>query len=471
KPMPLDSSGSDAEFMGLLNSSKAMRNADYELGSIWKSIHKNISKSELRELLYSQRNWVRYGRRMTARQYMRRGYGPAAAYTIATDERIDTIRSFFAKQQRQYVDESGDDQLERHSSILGLPIDFGMPKEVIVALLSAAPSPSDGDALTVSTTLFGKDTEVTLNLDSFVFVSKDYQNLSRMARFLGIRQRIVSRTVSGESVFTFEERPAWLAFAETGITDRAIQNRLFEHFCRKYRRITRHDDHLFDADPSTIGNTGVFIAKDRYLYCSSTACGNTPMLNLRYIDKSGYDAKSRCTDLYAMVCNGDISIALYENGSFCGFPWGTPLRDIIMAFPGRTITAYEDSICVRLLSYPYDIEVSFIVDEDRKLLWGDFSFSSSMRGIGKHMKEFFASNYTAIDDDPDLDEFVNEVFGRKTNGTQYYTYSGDCVIVTFINASWHIIRGLMKDIQQVVNRRRSINHNMESFIESELDKF
>ena len=95
-PARIPSSSRDGQFSSLLPSSPAMRNANSELGGVWKALSRELSGPLLRELLHSQRSWIRHGRRKAAQQYMCRGYSAATAYAMATDERIDTIRSFFA---------------------------------------------------------------------------------------------------------------------------------------------------------------------------------------------------------------------------------------------------------------------------------------------------------------------------------------------------------------------------------------
>ncbi|MCQ2444792.1 MAG: hypothetical protein MJ061_04795 [Mailhella sp.] len=460
----------DGEYAELLTFSPAMRNADCELGSVWAALNRELSGSQLRELLHSQHDWLRHGRRKAARRYMSRGYAAASAYTMATDERIDTIRSFFAKQRRQYA--AAPEGFEHGpSTVLGLPVSLGMPKDEAVRRTGALPRPGRLDELTVPAQLFEPPAEISLIMDSYLFTSADEEPLRRLADCMGITSPIVRRCMGGAEAFTFEERPAYLSCVETSFSDAEVENRLFEHFCEKYTRIAKHDNMLFDAPAEPHGNTGAFIADDRYLYCRSRRTPEGPRMTIRYIDRQAYESKSRCRDLFTMAGSGDISIALYENGSFCGFPWGTPMRDIIRAFPGRSIAVGEGSLKVHLLSYPHTVDVTFRFDDEMRLIWGDLSLPARHRSTEGQINAFFSRKYAPASEDAMLTDFVHHILGRKAHAVRCYAFEDDRVVVMHANGLWHIVRGRSEDMAGELGRRHGRSGRRARVIESELVKF
>ena len=84
---------SDAEYMALKQSSPGFREADSELGQIWKRLMK-IAKGEARKrLLEDQRYWIKTERDEWAAEFMEVGLGKGFAYERATIRRIHQLEA------------------------------------------------------------------------------------------------------------------------------------------------------------------------------------------------------------------------------------------------------------------------------------------------------------------------------------------------------------------------------------------
>lgn len=81
----------DAEYKELLLSSANFTNADTRLKQVWKELNSSLKNrglnAELKKLLSQQRKWIREGRDIEARKYLKQGYSYADAYTTATSNR------------------------------------------------------------------------------------------------------------------------------------------------------------------------------------------------------------------------------------------------------------------------------------------------------------------------------------------------------------------------------------------------
>lgn len=78
--------------------SKLFREADRKLGIVWNRIESQITKAAqtiFAPLKEEQREWIRSGRDIAARKYMKQNYYPIdAAYAIVTYERIGYLEGW-----------------------------------------------------------------------------------------------------------------------------------------------------------------------------------------------------------------------------------------------------------------------------------------------------------------------------------------------------------------------------------------
>ena len=83
---------SDKEYKEMKRDSKLFREADRKLGIVWNRIESQITKAAqtiFAPLKEEQHEWIRSGRDIAARKYMKQNYYPIdAAYAIVTYERI-----------------------------------------------------------------------------------------------------------------------------------------------------------------------------------------------------------------------------------------------------------------------------------------------------------------------------------------------------------------------------------------------
>ncbi len=82
---------SDAEYKELKESSSGFRDADRELGSIWKRIMKIAKGEKRRSLLEEQRYWINEERDEWANEFIEVGLGRAFAYERATIRRVHEL--------------------------------------------------------------------------------------------------------------------------------------------------------------------------------------------------------------------------------------------------------------------------------------------------------------------------------------------------------------------------------------------
>ncbi len=91
---------SDKEYRDMKRDSKLFRDADRKLGIVWNRIESQVTKAAqtmFDTLLEEQREWIRSGRDIAARKYMKQSYYPInAAYAIVTYERIGYLEGWEA---------------------------------------------------------------------------------------------------------------------------------------------------------------------------------------------------------------------------------------------------------------------------------------------------------------------------------------------------------------------------------------
>ncbi len=84
---------SDAEYRQMRSSSPEFKQADRELGAIWRRIMKLAKGSHRQNLLEDQREWVSWGRDESAREFMATGLVRTSAYTRATIKRVHQLQA------------------------------------------------------------------------------------------------------------------------------------------------------------------------------------------------------------------------------------------------------------------------------------------------------------------------------------------------------------------------------------------
>ena len=84
---------SDEEYLRLKKSNADFARADRELTQTWKRLKDSMPKRAFRILQDEQREWIDFLRDRVAEDYMDEGYSRAEAYTMATNERIDELKS------------------------------------------------------------------------------------------------------------------------------------------------------------------------------------------------------------------------------------------------------------------------------------------------------------------------------------------------------------------------------------------
>ena len=84
---------SEAEYREMRAESNEFRQADRELGAIWKRIMKLAKGEHRRSLLADQREWVSYGRDESAQEFMDVGLGRTFSYTRATIKRVHQLQA------------------------------------------------------------------------------------------------------------------------------------------------------------------------------------------------------------------------------------------------------------------------------------------------------------------------------------------------------------------------------------------
>ena len=75
------------------SSSPEFKQADRELGALWKRIMKLARGSHRQNLLEDQREWVSWGRDESAREFMAAGLGRTSSYTRATIKRVHQLQA------------------------------------------------------------------------------------------------------------------------------------------------------------------------------------------------------------------------------------------------------------------------------------------------------------------------------------------------------------------------------------------
>ena len=84
---------SDAEYRQMRSSSPEFKQADRELGAIWKRIMKLAKGADRQNLLEDQRVWVSWGRDESAQAFMDAGLGRTFSYTRATIKRVHQLQA------------------------------------------------------------------------------------------------------------------------------------------------------------------------------------------------------------------------------------------------------------------------------------------------------------------------------------------------------------------------------------------
>ena len=84
---------SDAEYRELKESSPGFRDADRQLGGIWKRVMKLAKGQSRKDLLEAQRCWINAERDEWAAEFMEAGLGRAFAYERATIRRIHQLEA------------------------------------------------------------------------------------------------------------------------------------------------------------------------------------------------------------------------------------------------------------------------------------------------------------------------------------------------------------------------------------------
>lgn len=85
---------SETEYNRLLKTSPEFREADANLNATWKNYSKTIKKSDKPALVRMQKEWIKSGRDIDAREYMDMGYTRDCAYAKATRRWIKELDVF-----------------------------------------------------------------------------------------------------------------------------------------------------------------------------------------------------------------------------------------------------------------------------------------------------------------------------------------------------------------------------------------
>ena len=82
---------SDAEYIRMRKSSADFRAADKRLNQVWAGLKKSLPKKIFSRLDKLQREWIKSGRDEEAEALMNDGYSRMEAYTMATNDRADSL--------------------------------------------------------------------------------------------------------------------------------------------------------------------------------------------------------------------------------------------------------------------------------------------------------------------------------------------------------------------------------------------
>lgn len=82
---------SDSEYLRMRKSNADFARADRRLNQVWARLKKSLPKSIFTQLDKLQREWIKSGRDEDAATLMDEGYSRVEAYTIATNDRADSL--------------------------------------------------------------------------------------------------------------------------------------------------------------------------------------------------------------------------------------------------------------------------------------------------------------------------------------------------------------------------------------------
>ena len=82
---------SDSEYLRMRKSSSDFARADKRLNQVWAGLKKSLPKKIFSQLDKLQREWVKSGRDEEAEALMNDGYSRMEAYTLATNDRADSL--------------------------------------------------------------------------------------------------------------------------------------------------------------------------------------------------------------------------------------------------------------------------------------------------------------------------------------------------------------------------------------------
>ena len=82
---------SDADYLRMRQYSAQYARADRKLNRVWASLKKSLPKNVFAELQELQHNWIESGRDIEAQGFIDEGYSRVDAYTIATNNRAESL--------------------------------------------------------------------------------------------------------------------------------------------------------------------------------------------------------------------------------------------------------------------------------------------------------------------------------------------------------------------------------------------
>ena len=84
----------DNEYRILVSTSQAFKEADEELGKVWKEVYGGLSEKDQKFIMKSQQYWIKEWRDTVLKRLMKQGMSKTDAYTKVTKDRINMLRIY-----------------------------------------------------------------------------------------------------------------------------------------------------------------------------------------------------------------------------------------------------------------------------------------------------------------------------------------------------------------------------------------